>query len=179
MKNSILIVFSILIATITLAYSLYTVSWSDFPLSAEKIQKITGIPVSDELIKVYTCSSTAEFTEISGSPYWVLASYKEKRIYLQPASLIPNITRTISHELSHSYFKQFKFPYWIEEGLVCIITGEWRGKSLDKLDKIEQVEISDLDFYTYNNYSYTCWIEVSKIINENGFDFLLKKYGVK
>jgi hypothetical protein len=62
---------------------------------------------------------------------------------------------------------------------VCIITGEWHGKSLDKLNKIEQIEISDLDFYTYNNYSYTCWIEVSKIINENGFDFLLKKYGVK
>ncbi len=176
MKSSFLVVLITILSTISLAYSLYTVSWSDFSDYRDKIENITGINISQSQIKVYVCSSTAEFTELSGSPYWVLASYSYGKIYLQPTTIIPNLQMTIIHELSHSFFSQFNFPYWLEEGLVCIITGEWIGEKYDLMENLEDIEFNSLNYYSYDDYSYSCWVEASKLLSKNSFVFFLNNY---
>lgn len=176
MKSSFLIIVITLLSTISLAYSLYTVSWRDFPDYKEKIENTTGNKISQSQVKIYACSSTVEFTELSGAPYWVLASYSNGNIYLQPTTIIPDVQLTIIHELSHSFFSQYNFPYWVEEGFVCIITGEWIGKQYELIDNLEEIELNNLDYYSYDNYSYSCWVEVSKLLSKNSFKFFLNTY---
>jgi len=97
-------------------------------------------------------------------------------IYLQPLSLIPDLARTLAHEMSHIFFQRFDLPYWLEEGLVCTITGEWVGREEPLLENIEELDHTGMDFMTYRAYSFSCWRRVGQLLREHGFNELISRF---
>ena len=79
--------------------------------------------------------------------------------------------------MCHLFLRQYRLPYWLEEGIVCCVTGEWIGRKELILDRVESLDYSGMDFMTYRSYSFSCWVEVSKILRERTFGELVVALG--
>lgn len=168
-----------LLGVVGLAYQSYTVSWNTPGLEryGERLENLTDSRVPSTVYRILVGSSAFEFSRLSGLPVWVMAGTKNGTIYLQPLSLIKNVERTIAHELCHIFFSEYDLPYWVEEGLTGIITGEWLGFEDDLMNDLEDRILVDLSHSEYIRYSYTAWIRVSEIIRTSSFDNLIRDYG--
>ncbi|MBN2253187.1 MAG: hypothetical protein JW701_05770, partial [Kosmotogaceae bacterium] len=87
------------------------------------------------------------------------------------------ISQTLAHEMTHLFLREYQLPYWLEEGMVCSITGEWIGREEMRLDEVEYLDYTKMDFMTYRSYSFTCWIEVSALLRKRSFGELILEYG--
>ncbi|TYB92593.1 MAG: hypothetical protein FXF54_06595 [Kosmotoga sp.] len=169
MKKIIILFILLIPVSATFSFSVMYVSWYDNELTKyrERFEENVGKTATSTDYRVYIASSVSEFVELSGLPYWVLAGVRNNEIFLQPLSLHESIITTLAHELTHLALQQYELDYWIEEGLACIVARNWEGKTLQPLNDIEDINPKELDYYLYQNYSYTCWIKVSKLL-ENG-----------
>ena len=160
------------------AYNRFVVSWlsPELEVYRKNLQSLTGESVKTTAVNVYACSSTAEFSHLSGLPAWVLAGSRDGMIYLQPLSLMKNRDRTIAHELGHIFLSDYELPYWLEEGLVCVITGEWFGFKGTIMEDFESKTLSDLNRSDYVAYSRTAWIRVCELLRESSFRRLVEEY---
>jgi len=168
----------LVISVVGLGYRVTTVSWYDNGLEdyRYRLECLTGEKATETVYTVIVADSTGEFCRLSGLPYWVLAGVRDDTIFMQPLSLNYDPIRSIAHELSHIAFRKYGFPYWVEEGLVCIVTCEWMGANIKELADIETVEPSKLDFYSYQKYSFTAWKRVSLLLQEHTFEELVKLF---
>ncbi|HDP78555.1 MAG TPA: hypothetical protein ENN47_10320 [Mesotoga infera] len=140
------------------------------------LEKLTGRSVGGTYL-LLIASSAGEFSELSGIGYWFLAAAEGETIIVQPLSLIPNLSLTLAHEMAHLSLRKYQLPYWLEEGMVCSVTGEWIGREEMRLDEVESLDYANMDFMTYRSYSFTCWIEVSRLLRELSFGELILEYG--
>ncbi|MEA2065537.1 MAG: hypothetical protein U9O65_00300 [Thermotogota bacterium] len=122
---------------------------------------------------MYIASSVSEFVELSRLPHWVMAGVKNGVIFLQPMSSHESLVTTLAHELTHLELQAYELYYWIEEGLACIVAKNWEGRTLMPMNNIDGINPIDLDYYQYQNYSYTCWMKVSKLLKNGSFSDLL------
>ncbi len=175
MKKMLLLLILIFTVCTAFSFSVMYVTWYDDELSEyrERFEKNVGIPATSTDFKVYMASTVAEFVELSGLPYWVLAGVKDEKIFLQPLSLHESLIMTLAHELTHLSLQQYKLEYWFEEGLACIVAKNWEGKTLSLMSDVEEINPRDLDYYQYQNYCYTCWVKVSKLLEKESFSDLL------
>ncbi|MFO7881649.1 MAG: hypothetical protein R6U52_03800 [Kosmotogaceae bacterium] len=176
MKKKILLLIFILTVCISFSFSVMYVSWYDIELEEfrKRFEENIGNPATRTDYKIYLASSVSEFVELSGHPYWVLAGVRNGDIFLQPSSLHESLVKTLAHELTHLALQPYSLDYWIEEGLACIVAKNWEGKSLSLMTEIEDINPKDLDYYQYQNYSYTCWMRVSELLKERSFSELLE-----
>lgn len=172
------IIFLLLLSVAVLAYSSYTVSWNTRGMEkyGARLEALTNSRLPSVFYRVVISSSATEFSRLSGLPVWVMAGTKDNTIYLQPLSLIKNTERTVAHELCHIFLSRYAFPYWVEEGLVGIITGEWLSFKDELMINLEDKTLSDLSHSEYIRYSYTSWIRVSEILKSVSFDKLVNDY---
>lgn len=154
------------------------VSWEMPELEEYKglLERLVGKPVTGTY-RLIIASSTGEFMELSGLGYWFIAAAEDSTIFVQPLSLVPNLTQTVAHEMCHLFLRQYRLPYWLEEGIVCCVTGEWIGRKELILDRVESLDYSEMDFMTYRSYSFSCWVEVSRILRERTFGELVVALG--
>ncbi len=159
------------------AYTSYLISWDAPEISVYRteLERLTGRRVSGTY-NVVLASSAGEFSRLSRLGYWMLAGSADNTIYLQPLSLIPNLPRTLAHEMTHIYLAQFSLPYWLEEGLVCTVTGEWIGRHEKLLGSVEELDYTQMDFMTYRAFSYSCWRRVGELLRIYDFNELVLNY---
>lgn len=168
----------LIVSVVGLCYRVATVSWysdglEDYRL---RLEKLTRQKASETVYTVVIADSAGEFCRLSGLPYWVLAGVREDTIYMQPLSLNYDPIRTIAHELAHIVFRKYRLPYWVEEGLVCIVTCEWLGANIEEMAEVETVNPLKLDFYSYQKYSFTSWKRISLLLREHSFDELIELF---
>ncbi|HPD37962.1 MAG TPA: hypothetical protein PK411_06410 [Mesotoga infera] len=169
---------SFLYASIFLAgYTSSHIGWDSPELSAYRnaLERLTGRTVVGNY-NVIIASSAGEFSRLSRLGYWFVAATHGETIYLQPLSLIPDLARTLAHEMSHIFFQRFNLPYWLEEGFVCTVTGEWVGREEPLLENIEELDHAGMDFMTYRAYSFTCWRRVGELLRQHGFNELVSRF---
>jgi hypothetical protein len=166
----------IISVNLSFAFSVTYVSWYDSELLEfkERFEENVGKTATSTNYRVYIASSVPEFVELSGLPYWVMAGVKNGVIFLQPLSLHESLFTTLAHELTHLELQAYELDYWIEEGLACIVAKNWEGRTLMSMNNIEGVNPKDLDYYQYQNYSYTCWMKVSKLLENGSFSDLFE-----
>lgn len=174
-----LVLTSVLLLQITaLCFTSTYVSWEIPELEdyRNSLEKLTGRPVGGTYL-LLIASSAGEFSELSGIGYWFLAAATGNTIIVQPLTLVQNLPRTLAHEMSHLILRDYQLPYWLEEGIVCYITGEWVGREEIILDEVKTLDYSKMDFMTYRSYSYTCWVEVSRLLRNRSFGELIAEFG--
>jgi hypothetical protein len=176
MKSIFLTFVLIISVNLCFAFSVMYVSWYDSELVEfkDRFEKNVGKTATSTNYLVYIASSVSEFVKLSGLPHWVLAGVRNNKIFLQPLSLHESLVTTLAHELTHMELQAYELDYWIEEGLACIVAKNWESRTLTPLNDIEGVNPKDLDYYQYQNYSYTCWMKVSKLLENGSFSDLLE-----
>ncbi|OAA32514.1 hypothetical protein AT15_00100 [Kosmotoga arenicorallina S304] len=176
MKRHFLLAAALIIALAAFSYKTMFISWSleEFAQYRERLETLTGQQATDTTYTVFIADSVSEFYSLSGFPYWVLAGVRGNVIFLQPPTLHKNLIRTLAHELTHLSLKQYKLPYWLEEGLVCIVTNEWQGITLERLKNIQEIDPAELDYFQYQKYCYTAWIEASLLYSKIGFERIIE-----
>jgi hypothetical protein len=120
-----LVLTSVLLLQITaLCFTSTYVSWEIPELEdyRNSLEKLTGRPVGGTYL-LLIASSAGEFSELSGIGYWFVAAAKGNTIIVQPLSLVPNLSQTLAHEMTHLFLRKYQLPYWLEEGRVCSNTG--------------------------------------------------------
>jgi len=177
MKALAIVVILLLQVTVFCFTSAY-VSWEMPELEGYRslLERLTGRSVNGTYILIIA-SSAGEFSELSGIGYWFLAAATGNTIIVQPLTLVQNLPRTLAHEMSHLILRDYQLPYWLEEGIVCYITGEWVGREEIILDEVKTLDYSKMDFMTYRSYSYTCWVEVSRLLRNRSFGELIAEFG--
>jgi len=174
-----LILAAVLLLQITaLCFTSTYVSWEIPELEDYRsaLEKLTGRSVGGTYLLLIS-SSAGEFSDLSGIGYWFVAAAEGNTIIVQPLSLVPNLSQTLAHEMTHLFLRKYQLPYWLEEGMVCSITGEWIGREEMRLDEVESLDYMKMDFMTYRSYSFTCWIEVSRLLRDRSFGELVVEYG--
>lgn len=160
-----------------LAYTSYLLSWDWEELASYKkaLEELIAMPVRGTHT-VVIASSAGEFSKLSGLGYWLQAGAREGVIYLQPLSLVANAPRTLAHEMTHLFLERFDLPYWLEEGLVCTVTGEWVGRREKLLERVQELDPRGMDFMTYRSFSYSCWREAGGLLAGQTFQELVELY---
>ena len=176
MKRYFLLAAALITALAAFSYKAMFISWNLEELSQyrERLEELTEQQATETTYTVIVADSVSEFCNLSGFPYWVLAGVRSNVIFLQPPTLHKDIIRTLAHELTHLSLKQYKLPYWLEEGLVCIVTNEWQGITLERLKNIQEIDPAKLDYSQYQKYCYTAWIEASLLYEELGFEGIIE-----
>lgn len=116
-------------------------------------------------VTVIEADNLTEFMNLSHAPFYIAGATINDVIYIQNRKyLLKRFLKTLKHEIFHVILHRLNLPYWLEEGLVCELTGEWKGKSRRIMLEVENINPWDLkNQRELENYSYSCWIKAKKI----------------
>ncbi len=108
------------------SFVVYYTDITQFPDSHAKLESILQEPVSPIQARIHEYEDTSAFMRATGAPYWIRGFTNHSGIYIQSRHLLRNqYDRTLEHELLHWTIKHHtSMPAWMEEGLVCWVTGE-------------------------------------------------------
>lgn len=118
-----------------------------FPQSLLKLEEILQHSVEPLSVRVHEFEDVASFIRETGAPYWIKGFTNHQGIFIQSRHLLRNqFDGVLEHELLHWTLKQImEMPAWMEEGLVCWVTGELdHVKHIPPMDDIENRSIQDL-----------------------------------
>jgi len=118
-------------------------------------------------VTVIETDNLTEFLNLSHAPFYVAAVTVDGIIYIQNRKyLLDRFEMTLKHEVFHVVVHKLGFPYWFEEGIVCELTGEWKGKSRRVISEVENIDPWSLkNRWELETYSYSCWRKVKEIMD--------------
>lgn len=128
--------------------------------------KILGLNPEDipEQIMVIEADNLSEFLNLSNAPYFLSAVTKDGKVFIQNRSyLLKKFDKTLKHEVFHVILHPLDLPYFLEEGLVCEFTEEWKDKKRNIID-VENINYAEFKtLWELESYSYSCWLKAKEI----------------
>ncbi|MDN5337518.1 MAG: hypothetical protein PWQ20_588 [Thermotogaceae bacterium] len=160
-------VFLILIAIINFGFRSFEINPFDYLNERDlKILKALGLNLENipEQILVIEADNLSEFVNISNAPHFLSAITRDGKIFIQNKNyLLKKFDKTLKHEVLHVILHALDLPYFLEEGLVCELTEEWKGRkrSIINVENTNYTELRTL--WELESYSYSCWIKIKEI----------------